>query len=324
MRPIMMRVGSLVVVTLVSCWGSAALAQSPLQLRMSLTYQGAQASPVFQALADVLGYRLRLDSKVTGTVTLDVRNVTAETVLRAICESIGCRWRVDKATLYVEYDEAGAIGAQSQADPYAQVKVRDVFEDIPMQIFWNGAPVDAALKTLARMLDVDLSLDRTLSDKRITLSLNRDTPRTALNEICVQAGCRWRMLDGAKRVLRVTSLLFPEGARAGQAPSASDFAPGIARPRDPGVTAPKLLSSARPRYTPEAIRAKIQGEVAVDCVVEADGTVGNVRIVKSLDTLHGLDEEAVATARLYLFEPGSRAGKPIPVVVSLSMIFTLR
>jgi outer membrane biosynthesis protein TonB len=52
--------------------------------------------------------------------------------------------------------------------------------------------------------------------------------------------------------------------------------------------------------------------------------VGQVRVVKSLDKVHGLDDEAVEAARLYLFEPGTRAGKPIPVVIWLSMTFTLR
>jgi len=324
MRPIMTRASSLVVVTLLSCWGSAALAQSPLQLRMSLTYRGTPAGQVFHALADVLGYRLQLDSKVTGAVTLDVRNVTTETVLRAICESIGCRWRVDAGTLVVDHDAAAAAGAQGQGDPYAHVKVQYTSDEIPVQISWNAAPVDAVLKTLARMLDAELSLDRSLSDKRITLSLNRDTPRTVLNAICKQAGCQWRLAEGATRYLRVATLRPQEGADVGQAPSAPEFAPGVARPRDPGVTAPRLLSSAKPRYTPEALRAKIQGEVVLDCVVEADGTVGGVRVVRSLDKVYGLDSEAVKAARLYLFEPGTRAGKPIPVVMTLSMNFSLR
>ena len=324
MRPIMMRAASLLIVALFSCWGSAALAQSPLQLRMSLTYQGTPAGSVLQALADVLGYRLQIDSKVTGTVTLDVRNVTAETVLRVICESIGCRWRVDTGTLFIDYDAGAAAGVQGQGDPYAHVKVRDAFDQIPVQISWNAAPADAVLKTLARMLDAELSLDRTLSDKRITVSLNRDTPLTVLNAICRQAGCQWRLFEGANRLLRVVATRPQEGASVGQAPFASDFASGVARPRDPGVTAPKLRASAKPGYTPAAMQARIQGAVVLDCVVEADGTVGDVRVVKSLDQVHGLDSEAVKAARLYLFEPGTKAGKPIPVVVSLSINFSLR
>jgi TonB family protein len=324
MRSITTRASSLIIVALFSCWGSTALAQNPLQSRMSLTYQGTPAGPVLQALADVLGFRLQLDDKVTGAVTLDVRNVTAETVLRAICESIGCRWRVEKGTLYVDHDAAAAGGTPGQADPYAHVKVRDTFDEIPVQISWNGAPVDAAIKTLARMLDAELSLDRALSDKRITLSLNKDNPRTALNAICEQAGCQWRMLAGAKRILRVIAVPRPGSPSTAQTPLVPGFAPGVARFGDPGVSTPKVLSTTRPRYTPEAMRAKIQGDVVMQCVVEADGTVGNVRIIKSLDKVYGLDDAAVEAARMYVFEPGTRAGKSIPVVATISVNFTLR
>jgi TonB family protein len=163
-----------------------------------------------------------------------------------------------------------------------------------------------------------------LSDKRITLSLNKDTPRTALNAICEQAGCRWRLTDGAKKILRVITVPPPGSPGVGQAPSTFDFAPGVARPRDPGVTAPKWLSPAKPRYTEKALRAKIQGEVVMDCLVETDGTVGEVRVVKSLDTVYGLDDAAVEAARMYVFAPATRNGKPIPVVVTLSIHFTLR
>jgi TonB family protein len=265
---------------------------------------------------------LRLDPNVTGTVTLDVRNVTAGTVLRVICESIGCRWRVEAGTLHVERDPTA--GAQGPGDRYAQVRVRDVYEDIPVRILWNDAPIDAALKTLARMLSAELSLDRTLSDKRITLIVNNDTPLTALNAICKQAGCISRLGEQTRRVLRVTAVPLPESASFGRLYTVSDFAPGLARPKDPGVTAPKLITPAIPQYTPAAMQAKIQGTVVIDCVVETDGTVGDVRIVRSLDKMYGLDYEAVEAAKLYLFEPGTRAGKPIPVVVVLNLTFSMR
>jgi TonB family protein len=62
----------------------------------------------------------------------------------------------------------------------------------------------------------------------------------------------------------------------------------------------------------------------VECVVEPDGTVGNARVVKSLVTVFGLDSEALGAARLYLFEPGTKNGKPIPVIVTIEMSFTPR
>ena len=57
---------------------------------------------------------------------------------------------------------------------------------------------------------------------------------------------------------------------------------GAYRPGN-GVSPPRLLREVKPQYTAEAMRAKIQGTVWLEVVVQPDGTVGDVRITKSLD-----------------------------------------
>ena len=299
--------------------GGALAAQQPLQQRISVTYQGAAPSSVFQALADVLRVRLQLDGKVNGTVTLDVRNVSVETVLRAVCESIGCRWRVESGTLVVDRDASAPAPADN--NPLANVTVKDAFEEVPVDIRWSDAPLDAAVKVFARMLTAEPVIDAKLMDKRISLDLTKRSVNAALNAICEQAGCRWRLTESPARVLRVIEAppAKPQVATEGR-PSPA----GVARVGDPGVTPPRLLSAAHPRYTDEARRAGIQGVAVVECVVGTDGTVGEARIVRSLDQSYGLDAEALAAARLYLFTPGSRGGKAIPVLVTLEMSFTVR
>jgi TonB family protein len=296
-------------------WGpAAAQAQQPLALRMSLTYQGAAVASVFEALASVLGCRLQMDPRVAGSVTLEVRNVTAETVIRAVCESVGCRWRLDKGVLVVDFDAAAS--AKTQADLYARTRVSDVHEEIPAQIVWSDVPLEGAAKILARMLDADLSLDPSLSGKRASLDQNRGSAWAALGSLCQQAGCRWRMVEAPRRLL----LLVPLWSSA----PAGDFALGLARVGDPGVTAPRIVNRARARYSEAAMRAKVQGQVDVECVVQTDGTVGAVRVVKSLDKVHGLDAEAAMAAKLHVFEPGTKDGRPIAVVTRIEFTFTLR
>jgi periplasmic protein TonB len=72
------------------------------------------------------------------------------------------------------------------------------------------------------------------------------------------------------------------------------------------------------------MRARIQGIVVLECVVETDGTVGEVKVLKSLDATYGLDDEAVKATRQWHFKPGMRKGKPVPVAVALELTFTLR
>jgi protein TonB len=91
-----------------------------------------------------------------------------------------------------------------------------------------------------------------------------------------------------------------------------------------GVESPRLLRSVRPNYTSEAMRAKVQGVVRLEGVVLPDGTVNAVRILRSLDPVFGLDEEAVKAARQFRFAPGTRFGQPVSVLVSFEIEFTLR
>ena len=72
------------------------------------------------------------------------------------------------------------------------------------------------------------------------------------------------------------------------------------------------------------MRAKVEGAVWLEAVVLADGTVGDVQITRSLDSVFGLDEEAVKAARQWRFTPGTRFGEPVAVLVSIELTFTLR
>jgi periplasmic protein TonB len=98
---------------------------------------------------------------------------------------------------------------------------------------------------------------------------------------------------------------------------------GAYRPGN-GVTTPVLRHEVKPQYTAPAMRAKIQGEVLLECVVQPDGTVGNIRVMRSLDSTFGLDQEAIKAARQWRFVPGSRQGEPVPVLVTIAIAFTLR
>jgi protein TonB len=90
-----------------------------------------------------------------------------------------------------------------------------------------------------------------------------------------------------------------------------------------GVQSPRLIREIRPSYTPDAMRAKVMGTVTMDVVVKTDGTVGAVRVTKSLDREFGLDREALIAARYWLFEPGRVNGAAVPVKVVLELEFRL-
>jgi protein TonB len=91
-----------------------------------------------------------------------------------------------------------------------------------------------------------------------------------------------------------------------------------------GIVAPRLVQETKPAYTADAMRARIQGVVSMEAVVLADGSVGRIRVVRSLDTTFGLDNEALAAVKRWRFTPGTLSGRAVPVLVNIELAFTLR
>jgi protein TonB len=115
------------------------------------------------------------------------------------------------------------------------------------------------------------------------------------------------------------ALCLVAGSAAAQAPQGAEGP--VYKPGD-GVSAPVLVKEVKPQYTAKAKDAKVQGTVLLECVVETDGRVGDVKVTKALD--EDLDLEAVKAARQWRFEPGKKDGKAVRVRITLEMTFTLR
>src|SRR5205814_1673264 len=62
---------------------------------------------------------------------------------------------------------------------------------------------------------------------------------------------------------------------------------GVYQPGN-GVTVPVLVREVKPQYTSDAMRAKIQGTVILECIVRPDGTVSDIQVQRSLDPTFGL------------------------------------
>jgi TonB family protein len=87
---------------------------------------------------------------------------------------------------------------------------------------------------------------------------------------------------------------------------------------------PRVLREVKPQYTSDAMRARIQGVVLLECVVQPNGVCTEIQVVRSLDPTFGLDQEAIEALQQWRFEPGTRLGQPVPVLVTVELAFTLR
>ena len=91
-----------------------------------------------------------------------------------------------------------------------------------------------------------------------------------------------------------------------------------------GITQPALVLQVPPAYTADALHARAQGTVTVEATVRTDGSVGDVRIIRSFNPPFGLDAEAVRTVQKWRFHPGTRRGRPEPMLVTIELTFGLR
>ncbi len=87
---------------------------------------------------------------------------------------------------------------------------------------------------------------------------------------------------------------------------------------------PRIIRQVPPKYTSDAMRARIQGKALVACIVEPSGVPTNCRISKSLDRQWGLDQMAIDAALQWRFSPSTYKGMPVRVDITIEMDFGLR
>ncbi|GEM_PF-182690 len=87
------------------------------------------------------------------------------------------------------------------------------------------------------------------------------------------------------------------------------------------VKAPTAISKPEPKYTEAARHAHITGVVVVEAVINRQGTVEEVHVLKGLPM--GLSEEAVQAVKQWRFHPGTLNGQPVDVIFSLTVNFKM-
>jgi len=125
---------------------------------------------------------------------------------------------------------------------------------------------------------------------------------------------------GNSRARVSTSAVQPGGFASADVPAAPTVRSQSAEPASRAVPA-EILSKPTPVYTQEAKNLRIEGEVLLEVVLEASGSLKVVRVVRGLG--HGLDDNAVKAAEQIHFKPAMRDGQPADSTVVLHVIFQL-
>jgi TonB family protein len=91
--------------------------------------------------------------------------------------------------------------------------------------------------------------------------------------------------------------------------------------KKPDVEGVEIVYKPRPDYTPEARRMRVEGEVLLDVVFTASGSLHINRVVRGLG--YGLDDTALAAAQRIRYRPARRDGQPYDCAALVHIVFEL-
>lgn len=132
------------------------------------------------------------------------------------------------------------------------------------------------------------------------------------------------------------SVLGTEGGVDGGLPGGVVGSPGVVpgvppAPAPPAVTQPqpvggRIKEPAKVRHVPPvypaiAQQARVEGVVIIEAIIGVDGRVRQARVLRSKPLL---DEAALEAVRQWIFTPTLLNGVPVPVIMTVTVNFTLR
>lgn len=183
-----------------TAWAEPKADPGKLEERVDLTLKNAAPEEVFRTFARMLGVEAVVDPGVRGPLSVELHNVRVRTLLDTVCESLGCRWRL----------EAGASPklrilppAAARPEAVADRAKPPLKEEIDLKV--TKADGQEVLRTFGEMLDADVVIDPSIKGV-LTLSLEAVPVDQCLDTVCKTLGCEWSLTEGGngrKAVLRI-------------------------------------------------------------------------------------------------------------------------
>jgi TonB family protein len=87
-----------------------------------------------------------------------------------------------------------------------------------------------------------------------------------------------------------------------------------------GVMVSKIVSQPPPVYPPLAKAARVQGTIRFDATIGTDGTVRNLQLLSGPPLLV---QAAMTSVQQWVYEPTLLNGKPVEVITTIDVTFTL-
>jgi TonB family protein len=175
-----------------------------------------------------------------------------------------------------------------------------------------------------RALAIDGDYDQALVYKNILLRLQASTEsdKAVQQRLIAEADAlRTRAVEIARRKGQST-VAAAEPGMPPPPPLPPDQTLGDAPVRVGGnVKAPTKTKDVQPVYPDEAREARVQGVVILEVTVDAAGLVGDARVLRSIPLL---DAAALEAVQQWEFEPTVLSGRPVSVIMTVTVNFALQ
>lgn len=146
-------------------------------------------------------------------------------------------------------------------------------------------------------------------------TITPEVPRPAISTVPPVPGG----LPGVSTGAPYTGLLGPKGV--GTALPDPPRPPEQPRRLGSGIQAPQRIVYKAPVYPQAAVAARLEGIVILEAVIDAQGVVQDVKVLRSLPML---DRAAIEAVQQWRYQPTRLNGQAIPIIMTVTVNFSLR
>jgi len=87
------------------------------------------------------------------------------------------------------------------------------------------------------------------------------------------------------------------------------------------VRPPEKIVNVKPEYPEMARKARVEGKVIIEAVIDTDGNVVDAKVLRSIPLL---DKSAIDAVRKWKYRPAMQHGRPVKVYFTVIVDFNLR
>lgn len=168
--------------------GVASAGQGLLDERIDIELKDADVGQTLRSFGAVLeAEEVLIDPAVSGEVTITLHSVRVETVLTALCESVGCVWSFEDGVLTIRPAPEGET-----PEPEV-VEGGDAFGGA-IDLVLKGADLREVLQAFGGIAGWRVEIAPGLEGE-VTIEVHETPAREALDHICAVNHCAWELVE---------------------------------------------------------------------------------------------------------------------------------